>query len=85
MGRSLPTIVNNHLLSAPYTFRFILPAIHRRFRCSNRGSRRRIGDVAFEPLHVHIRLAAVIGHPEPSAGAAGGGTGGEGGGDGVGR
>ena len=78
------TVINNHLLSAPYTLRFILTTIHRRFRCSKWGCRSRVGDVAFETLHVHVRLAAVIRHPEPGTCAAGGGTGGEGGGDGVG-
>lgn len=72
----LHTVINNHLLSPTNTFRFILTTIHRRFRRRNRRGRCRASDFAFETLHVHIRLAAVVRYPEPGACAAGGGTGG---------
>ena len=81
----LHTVINNHLLSTLNAFTLIFPAVYWCLSWGNGRSGCSAGDVAFETLHVHIRLAAVVGYPEPGACTAGGGTGGEGGGDSVGR
>ena len=81
--QKIRTIIDNHLLSTLDAFCWIFTAVH---RCLSRGnwcSGSRVGDFAFQTLHIHVRLAAVVRNPEPSTSAAGFGTGGHGSGNGV--
>lgn len=63
-------VPGNHLLIILNAFRSIARAISRWLCWCNGGMRCRASDIAFEALHVDVRLSAAFGDPKPGTVAA---------------
>ena len=77
-------IPRDHLLGAFDALGAVVAAVDGWLGLRERRGARRARDVAAVARHVHVRLAAAVGHPQPGAVAAARRAGGQGGGDGVG-